>query len=64
VTGQTSIPVSPPPDRGPCAWCGTETNQKLTLRKGSPKGSKTIRVAQEVWCCTTHLATLKRTEDA
>ena len=61
---QTSIPVPATPSSGPCAWCGTETRMKLTLRGGSNKGVKNIRVAHEVWCCDVTPACKRRHQEA
>ena len=64
MTGQQAIPVPPAPDRGACAWCGTETRRRLTLSKGSNRGAKNIRIAHEVWCCDVTPACKRRHEEA
>jgi hypothetical protein len=60
MTGeQTSIPVPPAPQRGACAWCGTETSLQIDLQKGATL-TRGIRVPKWAWACSDHLRTLKR----
>lgn len=68
VTGeQTSLPVPPAPESGPCAWCSAPTSLKLTLAKArwgtaANGGRELRRPAQQVWVCGPCDLRLERSE--
>lgn len=70
IPGQTAIPAeTPPPRRGPCAWCGKPSVDELVIRKPrftkhyNPIEKKTVnqmvKPAVTAPVCDHHLRTIE-----